>query len=71
MKTQISINDWMEIQGALKKIDYWQECPPFASFSMAGETHTVYTDGKYTYKSVSGNGFCTYYKYDGEDSEQA
>lgn len=66
MKTQISMEDWMEIQHKVKQIDYWQECPPFASFSMAGTTHKIYTDGVNTYESVDGNGFGAWYKYDNE-----
>lgn len=67
MKTEISMSDWMKIQHTLKKIDYWKECPPFASFSMAGTTHTIYSDGTNTYESVSGNGFGVWYKYTSEE----
>lgn len=64
MRVEISIDDWIKVQNNLKQINYWQECPLFASFSMAGETHALYTDGEYTYETVSGNGFGVYYKYD-------
>lgn len=64
MRIQVTIDDWIKVQNNLKQIDYWQECPPFASFSMAGETHTLYTDSESTYETVNGNGFGVYYKYD-------
>lgn len=66
MKTEISMNEWMKIQKALTKVRSWNECPPDASFSMAGESHSIYTDGKDTYEAVSGNGFTTWYKHDVE-----
>lgn len=58
---QISLSEWMKVQKYLVMIESHTECPPGASFSMAGETHTEYTDGNKTYKSISGNGFCSYY----------
>lgn len=68
MITEISINEWMEIQHTLRRIDSWNICPKDASFSLAGETHTVYTDGEHKYKSISGNGFGSWYKYTDEDN---
>ncbi len=67
MKTEISITDWMKIQNTLTKVKAWNECPPNASFSMAGESPSIYTDGKDTYESVSGSGFGVYYKHDSEE----
>lgn len=66
---KISVDEWIKIQNNLKQIDYWQECPPFASFSLAGETHTLYTDGEHSYKSVSVNGAVSFYTSKEKDSE--
>jgi len=65
MKADITMEDWQWLQDQLEQVDYWQECPPFASFSMAGETHRLYLhrETQETYYSVSGNGFCCYYRY--------
>lgn len=63
MKRKLSMDEWASIK-SLVQVDYYQTCPPFASFSMAGETHKVYTDGTNTYEAVEGNGFCVYYVFE-------
>lgn len=63
----IDLVEWILIQNRLVKVSQESICPDGVSFSLAGETHTMYTDGEKYYKTISGNGFSCYYILEGED----
>lgn len=63
-RKNMSMKEWMEVQNTLTKVAQYTTCPEGASFSMAGERHTLYTDGRYIYKTVDANGGGAWYKYD-------
>ncbi len=63
----IDLVEWIKIQSKLVKISQESICPKGVSFSLAGETHTLYTDGEKYYKRISGNGFCCYYILEEEE----
>ena len=66
MKREITLDEWMKIRPGLEQYDYYQTCTPFASFSMAGETHIWYktkTEPRIDYETVGGNGYMVIYEY--------
>lgn len=64
---KITLEDWWAIKNK-QQIDHWQECPPLASFSMAGETHKIWQVGDRQYKTVECNGGMGIWLMDEENS---